>query len=88
MNAGIEQGPNVHHFTDAQLGNLRSRGLGDILCDNTDLMQASDNVFEAPQEIAWMRQCNQKNKLDISLFVHDNGAPEQVGRSLFINGSF
>lgn len=56
----------VHSFTDGQLANLKSRRLGDILCDNTLFRKSKENVFlHGPLDL----NCCERNELDLSLFA-------------------
>lgn len=53
-------------FTPRQLDNLVGRTLGDILCDNTDLVWMRTDAFFL--DTKWLK-CGNHNKLDMGLFL-------------------
>ena len=54
-------------FSEAQIANIRQRHLGNIMCDNTNIAEVSENVFrlDAPR-----MTCPEASTLDLSLFVN------------------
>ena len=63
------RGPTVPFpFNDQQLAAISSRGLGDVICDNTQIPKITQNPFLAGGEPV---QCGQHQKLDIQLFADE-----------------
>ncbi len=57
---------NPNPFSPAQLGALRARRLGDIICDNTVVKRVSSNVFLDTGRLDV--PCGQHNRLDLGTF--------------------
>jgi len=55
----------VGSFTPAQLKQLRKRTLRDIICQNTEITKARENVFLLRGK---MKDCEDVNQLDLDLF--------------------
>jgi len=57
-------------FTPQQLDNMWKRGLGDIICDCTQVRWTREDAFRLDSR--WIK-CGQHDKLDMRLFVGDYG---------------
>lgn len=62
----LSHGEQAGSFSFDQLLQLRSRTLRDLICENTGIKEARDNVF---LQGGTARSCDQVNKLDIDLFL-------------------
>ena len=57
---------NPHPFTSSQLNQIQRRRLSDIICDNTDLQSAHENVFDSTSN---MISCDDKQELLLDNFL-------------------
>ena len=55
-----------------QVGNLKSRTLGDIICDNTGILQVKENVFLVGSR---PKACVNRNRLNTRLFAGQTFIP-------------